>query len=343
SADVIMIHLSLLVLPVLLNAVHGFPDYQTHIPNGNRVPHPCVKGQAWLGVGHTSPAGGGDRNPFGTWTSELCSRDSDGDGRTNGEELGDPTCSWRKGRAPTHTTNITHPGICEPTDAAHCRTTNHWLQCQQGHFECDAFKDKDLQNLTLKLPPTRVPPSVTTYTCMLFRVPSDQSYHLVAAQPLLNNTRVVHHMLLFGCRNAEDMAESTEPYQCGMVPHGRCMEVIITWTIGIQGDCIHKEAGFRLGKLGYTMVALQVHWNNPDRASDFMDSSGLVIHVTPNLRQHDAGILIFGHVYLEVDPKSQTEAADDDKVEFSSSGSYMQKTASSQTYTSTCPQHCLRE
>ena len=28
------------------------------------------------------------------WTEALCRMDSDGDGRTNGEELGDPCCSW---------------------------------------------------------------------------------------------------------------------------------------------------------------------------------------------------------------------------------------------------------
>ena len=32
------------------------------------------------------------------WTRWLCHRDSDGDGLTNGEELGDPACSWREGR-----------------------------------------------------------------------------------------------------------------------------------------------------------------------------------------------------------------------------------------------------
>ena len=62
--------LPLPLLLLLLNALLvpltvGYRDYQTAIPNGDRVPHPCADGQAWLGVGHVSPAGGGDRNPFG--------------------------------------------------------------------------------------------------------------------------------------------------------------------------------------------------------------------------------------------------------------------------------------
>ncbi len=28
------------------------------------------------------------------WTQDLCEMDSDGDGLTNGEELGDPCCVW---------------------------------------------------------------------------------------------------------------------------------------------------------------------------------------------------------------------------------------------------------
>ena len=42
--------------------------------------------------------------------------DSDGDGTSNGDELGDETCSWSEGGgAPDRTVNITHPGINEAT------------------------------------------------------------------------------------------------------------------------------------------------------------------------------------------------------------------------------------
>ena len=47
---------------------------------------------------------------FQRWTRELCQKDSDGDGRTNGEELGDPSCTWVPGATPEITTGITHPG-----------------------------------------------------------------------------------------------------------------------------------------------------------------------------------------------------------------------------------------
>lgn len=45
------------------------------------------------------------------WTVALCQMDSDGDGRTNGEELGDPNCTWTTNSGKMNTTaGITHPG-----------------------------------------------------------------------------------------------------------------------------------------------------------------------------------------------------------------------------------------
>lgn len=45
------------------------------------------------------------------WSESLCRMDSDGDGKSNGEELGDPNCVWREGDIPQFMTGITHPGL----------------------------------------------------------------------------------------------------------------------------------------------------------------------------------------------------------------------------------------
>jgi hypothetical protein len=45
-----------------------------------------------------------------TWTKALCQEDSDGDGQTNGQELGDPCCTWVEGVAEPRTTAISNPG-----------------------------------------------------------------------------------------------------------------------------------------------------------------------------------------------------------------------------------------
>ncbi len=76
--------------------VEGYSSFQKKLPNGDKIPHPCKPNTLWTGVGHISQFGGGKRNPFGNafasaghkWTMQLCRADSDGDGKTNGEELG---------------------------------------------------------------------------------------------------------------------------------------------------------------------------------------------------------------------------------------------------------------
>jgi hypothetical protein len=43
------------------------------------------------------------------WTAALCQKDSDGDGQTNGQELGDPCCTWVEGAAEPRTTALSNP------------------------------------------------------------------------------------------------------------------------------------------------------------------------------------------------------------------------------------------
>mmetsp|Transcript_46006 Transcript_46006/g.107003 ORF Transcript_46006/g.107003 Transcript_46006/m.107003 type:complete len:531 (+) Transcript_46006:50-1642(+) len=92
--------------------------YQDRIPNGDSVTR---FGQPWAGVGHDAAGGATPRNPFGLafaaanhqWTMELCQEDSDGDGQSNGYELGDPRCVWTSGDTPERTIAISHPGYSD--------------------------------------------------------------------------------------------------------------------------------------------------------------------------------------------------------------------------------------
>merc|ERR1712039_677565 len=71
-------------------------------------------------------AGGGSRNAFGVafqaegrqWTKALCEQDSDGDGQSNGLELGDPNCDWTLGATPARAVDISHPGFRDSTTLA---------------------------------------------------------------------------------------------------------------------------------------------------------------------------------------------------------------------------------
>ncbi|KAL5021079.1 hypothetical protein ScPMuIL_000234 [Solemya velum] len=120
--------LKLFSLTLCVICVSGFSRYRKRIPNGNRVPDPCGgEGDIWSHVGHIENSRKGDINQFGkdfsdadhTWTTVLCELDSDGDGVTNGEELGDPRCEWEKRSKPAGPATG-HPGICEPVSSDKC-------------------------------------------------------------------------------------------------------------------------------------------------------------------------------------------------------------------------------
>ncbi|CEG42390.1 atp-binding cassette superfamily [Plasmopara halstedii] len=102
---------SLFITPVL-----SYEAYVIKVPNGANV-------DGVKAIGHTNSVGGGARNAFGTdfddashtWTTELCIEDSDGDGQTNGEELGDPCCEWTSESAKAA---LWSSGVSNPGDAA---------------------------------------------------------------------------------------------------------------------------------------------------------------------------------------------------------------------------------
>ncbi|KAF1328046.1 hypothetical protein FI667_g7373, partial [Globisporangium splendens] len=94
--------------------VAAIPTYVAKIPNGANV-------DGVQALGHVNPEGGGARNAFGTafgtaghaWTKELCEADSDGDGQTNGQELGDPCCAWveSSNEVVQWSKGLSHPGL----------------------------------------------------------------------------------------------------------------------------------------------------------------------------------------------------------------------------------------
>ena len=132
SAALIASALFLALVPPL----HAHPEYIKRCPNGAAVPN-------FPAIGHKRVDGGGDTNAFGdAWGDNndiyagLCSVDSDGDGQSNGFELGDECCLWGS-PADNHLLahdSISHPGIASLTSArpaCYCNGTLPFCSCCQ--------------------------------------------------------------------------------------------------------------------------------------------------------------------------------------------------------------------
>ncbi|XP_048768193.1 temptin-like [Ostrea edulis] len=132
--------ITVLVFLAVAVLIRGYPRYLSSIPNGLKIPNPCTTApnDTWRLVGHEIATSsqlyqkkmqqpGSYLNVFGTdfsleshtWTQKLCNSDSDGDGKSNGEELGDAECVWVKGGKPAKDATG-HPGICEE-DSPNCK------------------------------------------------------------------------------------------------------------------------------------------------------------------------------------------------------------------------------
>ncbi|XP_063442573.1 uncharacterized protein LOC134722871, partial [Mytilus trossulus] len=291
-----------------------YPSFQNNIPNGNNVDHPCQPNVKWQGVGHLEKEGGGPRNPFGldfaannmVWDTTLCQMDSDGDGMTNGYELGDPNCVWVAGQGitPERAIDITHPGICDPFNAPQCYQANNnfTISCTPTQFNCPATQDSGVISYTYSLPPTPVPVKETTYMCMVFDFPQGQDIHQIAYEPVIDNANVMHHMTIMGCMPGQTVPpnEVGVPHECGMGASSSCQIVLGVWSLGFSGHCLPDEAGIRIGPNKYTQGAIQLHWTNPLLSNSLVDGSGMKLYFTPNLRPNDAGIFITGQNYLNI-------------------------------------------
>lgn len=294
----------ILATAILSITAKAFPTARDRIPNGRAVPHPTIPNAIWAGVGHFAVGGGGPRNPFGLdfaaagfqWTPELCSMDSDGDGRSNGQELGDPDCVWVAGDTPEMSAE-SHPGIVdEPaTDVS-----------------TDTCKNYDPPNDTFELEITFSSPNVlsgdpTEYICEQFEVaaptPSasaEQWFHQIKTEPMVDNNNVLHHMWIYQCdgTNASDGANvGSGPYSCSGI-EANC-QIVAGWALGGGAFCEPNNVGALINLGGSaTVFKVEAHYDNAMQEAT-SDQSGMKLFLTRQLRPLNSGQVVLGMDYYD--------------------------------------------
>jgi len=302
-----------LALPVIV----AFPSFREQLPNGHRVA--CPEGQVGNGctaeegqpssvcngLGHATCAGATmPLNPFGmdmainnhTWTRELCEADSDADGMTNGEELGDPCCLWEAYDTPSDYTlkfAATHPGVANKmsnyvrpecsitaskTKADKFNQFNAWEEQRTAEMFIDNFK---------------IPSDRTTYVDIAMNFPDDSEdlFHAVSAQIILKNKKNLHHFVIRGCPEkwpAEKVGKAVS-MQEGI----RCMEMFGGWAPGKDILATPSWLGFPIGRAaGIVAFVVNVHYDNPEEETGRVSNDGIRLFYTPTLRKDSINGLI---------------------------------------------------
>ncbi|GBP39913.1 MOXD1 homolog 1 [Eumeta japonica] len=156
----------------------------------------------------------------------------------------------------------------------------------------------------------------TMFWCKIFKVPDLRTkHHIVGYRPMLDSrpirngrpavvkdaTSPVHHMVLYECVDDGDRmswnewSESPGAYGPARPKEwASCTTPVAAWAMGSKGEFLPENVGIPLGESsGVSYYMLEVHYDN-SALHEVLDSSGIRVHFTSELRRHDAGVLGLG-------------------------------------------------
>ncbi|OQV13839.1 DBH-like monooxygenase protein 1 [Hypsibius exemplaris] len=152
--------------------------------------------------------------------------------------------------------------------------------------------------------------SRTMYHCSLVKLPPiDQKYHIIGIKPLITpgNEGIVHHLLVYTCASTIDDNFPTKDFDCTLdgTPNPlrdqvtqNCSTILAVFGTGSDTYYFPPEAGLPLTQdMGEKYVFLEMHYDNPAGITT-VDSSGITLMVTTNLRDNDAATMMTGSVDL---------------------------------------------
>lgn len=253
-------------------------------------------------------------NPFGAafvssgfrWTAELCSADSDGDGRTNGEELGDPCCTWKEGDEPSPYMarfQPTHPGFnshVQPEDytAPTCGSAEAAPSVRGPSMS--SFNEGEVQRvIEFKIKSYELPKRRTTYVNIPFNFPdlSAEVFHIVWGEAIVVLKRHLHHYTIQGCPELFDDDQVGRPIDASAIPASCRGGLGGGWAPGRLLWDLPSHAGQPIGRgVGIRSFVINVHFTDADQvAHSVFSTDGIRMHYTPTLRNFtvDTGNTIF--------------------------------------------------
>lgn len=132
------------------------------------------------------------------------------------------------------------------------------------------------------------------------------------------NEALVHHVILYECSSTQHILgeharlAGAHCYSPTMPKEwDSCLQPVLAWARGSQGEWLPEHVGLPVAEHHeHSYYMLEVHYNNRV-GRQVVDSSGVRLHLTPNTRSMEAGILVAGVAVspLHMVPPQQKEYA----------------------------------
>ncbi|XP_025962062.2 DBH-like monooxygenase protein 2 [Dromaius novaehollandiae] len=143
-----------------------------------------------------------------------------------------------------------------------------------------------------------VPAEETKYACTFIPLPMvKQKHHIYKFEPVItpHNITLIHHILVYACGNASVLPSGIDDCYGADPDFALCSQVLVGWAVGGESYQFPDEAAFSIGTpLDPQYIRLEIHYSNSDLLPGLIDSSGVRIYYTPELRKYDVGTLQTG-------------------------------------------------
>ena len=143
------------------------------------------------------------------------------------------------------------------------------------------------------------------YVCYGFDAPTTGPRQIVGFQPRIDNTKIVHHVLLY----QSEAAVSPTPTACqgGAVGTNK---LLYGWAPGGEAFELPAEAGYPMAT-ATTHYLVQIHYNNIQGLTGQVDTSGFDLCSTDQLRPNTADVVAFGTVNFSIPPHKAVDVTCD--------------------------------
>lgn len=197
-------------------------------------------------------------------------------------------------------------------DASELAVLDRWIAAgaPKGEGTCSDTKPGDVGVTKLACTPDQILRPATKfamdqsqdlYVCYGFDTEAAAKRHVIAGGPHIDNTKIVHHILLY--QSPESVSPTPTPCGAG---GGANWRLVTGWAPGGKNFELPPEAGFA-EEAGTTHWALQIHYNNALGLVGEVDESGYDLCSSDQLRPNDADILATGTLQINLPPRSNVK------------------------------------